>query len=62
MNATEVDAGNFNKSDSSRDDAVMMYIENYYFSLTKSMVDRKTRSDLPPPFPPRGGCTFPSAF
>ena len=53
--------GSFNKSDTSKEDAVMMYIENYYFSLTKSMVDRKTRSDLPP-LPPPGGLYIPQRF
>jgi len=33
----------FNKSDASREDAVMMYIENYYIGMRKSMEERAQR-------------------
>lgn len=34
------------KSDTSREDAVMMYIENYYIGLTKSMEERQRRWEI----------------
>jgi hypothetical protein len=46
--APEVDGvGGFQKSDTQKEDAVMMYIENYYINMHKGMDDRLNRYPSP---------------